>query len=82
MENGVVKAVIRATSEIVVVCGAGVWLGHKGIIGRAELKKISLMIEQLLTPALIFSNFIVNLDTLDILSWLPVFICSGLIAIC
>ena len=62
------------------VCGAGVWLGKKGIIGRRELKQISLMIEQLLTPALIFSNFVVNLDTLDVLSWLPVFICAGLIA--
>lgn len=37
------------------------------------------MIEQLLTPALIFSNFVINLDTLDIFSWLPVFICTTLI---
>jgi predicted permease len=37
------------------------------------------MIEQLLTPALIFSNFVLNLDTLDIFSWLPVFICTALI---
>ena len=75
----IIQVVLRCIAEIIVVSICGIILAYRKILQRQELKKLSMMIEQLFTPALIFSNFILNLNTLDVMSWLPIFICTSII---
>eukprot|EP01017_Pseudomicrothorax_dubius_P010863 TRINITY_DN13946_c0_g4_i5.p1 TRINITY_DN13946_c0_g4~~TRINITY_DN13946_c0_g4_i5.p1 ORF type:complete len:285 (+),score=67.20 TRINITY_DN13946_c0_g4_i5:177-1031(+) len=68
-----------ATARVFFVACLGIYVAKRNLVKTNDLKALSNLVEHLLLPCLIFTNFITTLDLTDWKFWLPCMLVSLLI---